>query len=74
MAPWSGADQNKTLGRKWGGQSTCAASNPLFLLLLSILLAGRRDLDSSLLSHARTKRTLFLTRVKILSWTRQPQF
>lgn len=45
----------------------------LFLLLL-FLLAGRRDLDSPLLSHACTKRTLFLTHVQILSWTRQLQF
>lgn len=70
----SGAKQNKILGKKQGGQSTYAASNPLFLLLLSILFAGRRDLDSSLLSHACTKRTLFLTPIKILSWTRQLQF
>lgn len=69
-----GAKQNKSLVRKQGGQSTYASSNPLFLLLLSIILAGRRDLDSSLLSHACTKRTLFLTHVKILSWTRQLQF
>ena len=70
----SGADQNKSLGRKQGRQSTYAASNPLFLLLLSILLARRRDLDTSLLSHACTKRTLFLTPVKTLSWTQQLQF
>lgn len=70
----SGAKQNKILVSKQAGQSTYAASNPLFLLLLSILLAGREDLDSSLLSHACTKRTLFLTHIKILSWTRQQQF
>lgn len=70
----SGADQNKSLGRKQGRQNIYAASNPLFLLLLSILLAGRRDLDTSLLSHDCTKRTLFLTPVKTLSWTQQQQF